>query len=80
MTATDFNNNTATGEARSFAVGGGQVGDLDGDCDVDAADLAQLLGTWGPYEPCPPFLPADLDQKCAVGPFDLAILLGNWGP
>ena len=80
VTATDFNNNTATGEARSFAVGGGQVGDLDGDCDVDAADLAQLLGTWGPYEPCPPFLPADLDQNCAVGPFDLAILLGNWGP
>jgi len=80
VTATDFANNTGTGEALSFAVGGGQPGDLDGDGDVDAADLAQLLGTWGPYEPCPPFIPADLDLDCAVGAFDLAILLGNWGP
>ena len=79
VTATDFNNNTGIGETQSFTVGG-QPGDLDGDCDVDAADLAQLLGAWGRYEPCPPFLPADLDQDCAVGAFDLAILLGNWGP
>ncbi|MCH8241061.1 MAG: hypothetical protein IH897_00460 [Planctomycetes bacterium] len=53
--------------------------DLDGDGDVDAADLAQLLGAWGPYELCPPFLPGDLDQDCSVGAFDLAVLLGNWG-
>ncbi len=53
--------------------------DLDGDGDVDAADLAQLLGSWGPAEPCPPFDPADLNQDCAVGASDLAILLGNWG-
>ncbi|MCZ6651647.1 MAG: hypothetical protein O7D91_01275 [Planctomycetota bacterium] len=52
---------------------------LDGDGDVDAADLAQLLGAWGPYELCPPFLPGDLDQNCSVGASDLAVLLGNWG-
>ncbi|MCH8965008.1 MAG: VCBS repeat-containing protein [Planctomycetes bacterium] len=79
VTATDFNNNTGIGETHSFTVGGGQPGDLDGDCDVDAADLAQLLGAWGPYEPCPPFHPADFDQNCTVGASDLAILLGNWG-
>ena len=54
--------------------------DLDGDGDVDAADLAILLGSWGPYEPCPPFAPADLDEDCTVGAGDLAQLLGNWGP
>ncbi len=79
VTGTDFNNNTGTGETHSFAVGGPPA-DLDGDCDVDAADLAQLLGAWGPYEPCPPYHPADLDQDCAVGASDLAILLGSWGP
>ena len=80
VTATDFNNNTGIGETHSFTVGGGQPGDLDGDCDVDAADLAQLLGAWGPYEPCPPFHPADFDQNCTVGASDLANLLGNGGP
>ncbi len=80
VTATDFNNNIGIGEPQSFSVGGGQPGDLDGDCDIDAADLAQLLGAWGPYEPCPPFLPEDFDQDCTVGASDLAVLLGNWGP
>ncbi len=49
--------------------------DLDGDGAVGAADLAELLGSWGPCEGCP----ADLDGDGAVGPFDLALLLGNWG-
>ncbi len=56
------------------------TGDLDGDGDVDAADLAILLGSWGPYEPCPPFAPADFNEDCTVGAADLAQLLGNWGP
>ena len=55
-------------------------GDNDGDGDVDAFDLAQQLGSWGPYEPCPPFILADIDQDCDVDAFDLAQLLGNWGP
>ena len=50
--------------------------DLDGDGAIGAADLAQLLGNWGPCEDCP----ADLNGDGAVGAFDLAILLGDWGP
>ncbi len=49
--------------------------DLDGDGAVGAADLAELLGSWGPCEGCPP----DLDGDDVVGPFDLALLLGAWG-
>ncbi len=50
-------------------------GDLDGDGQVGAADLALLLGAWngGPG-------PADLDNSGTVGSGDLAILLGAWGP
>ncbi len=58
--------------------GRGLLGDLDNDGDVDAADLAILLGAWGPHDDCPPLHPADLDMDCEVGAEDLAILLGNW--
>ena len=54
--------------------------DFDGDGYVNAADLAQLLGNWGSYEPCPPFGPADFNEDCAVSAADLAQLLGSWGP
>ncbi len=60
--------------------------DLDADGDVDAFDLALLLGNWGPCDaPCTPgdpaqTCPADLDADGTVGPPDLAILLGAWGP
>lgn len=50
--------------------------DLDGDGEVNAADLAQLLGSWGPCEDCP----ADFDGDAVVNAADLAQLLGNWGP
>ena len=52
--------------------------DIDGNGEVDAFDLAILLGSWGQ---CPPddHCPADLDGDGEVGAFDLAILLGNWG-
>ena len=50
--------------------------DLDGDGSVGPADLAILLGTWGPV-PTPD--PPDFDGDGDVDPFDLAILLGNWG-
>ncbi|MCH8851607.1 MAG: PQQ-binding-like beta-propeller repeat protein [Planctomycetes bacterium] len=53
-------------------------GDLDGDGDVDAADLAILLGNWGPCGDCGD-CPADLGGDCMVGAPDLAMLLGNWG-
>ncbi len=58
---------------------GGCLGDLgDKDGEVDASDLAILLGSWGTcrIEPCP----ADLDSSQNVDAADLALLLGNWGP
>lgn len=51
------------------------VGDLNADGQVDAADLAMLLGSWGACLGCP----ADLDGDGAVGGSDLAALLGAWG-
>lgn len=51
------------------------LGDLDGDSAVGAADLAYLLGSWGPCVLCA----ADLDGDGAVGAADLALLLGAWG-
>ncbi len=56
----------------------GLTGDLDGDGGVGPADLAILLGSWGPCAECQD-CPADLDGDCTVGAADLAILLGNWG-
>jgi len=53
----------------------GSPADLDGDGIVGAADLAILLGSWGPCEGCP----ADLDGDGVVDAVDLAILLGSWG-
>ncbi len=62
----------------SEAVGGGGEcsADLDGDGAVGAADLAMLLGAWGPN----PGHPADFNDDGFVGAFDLAQLLGAWGP
>lgn len=52
--------------------------DLDGDGAVTGADLATLLGSWGP---CPDKGPCagDLDGDGAVGGADLAALLAAWG-
>jgi hypothetical protein len=50
--------------------------DLDGDGAVNAADLAQLLGNWGPCEDCP----ADFNGDGVIDATDLAQLLGSWGP
>ncbi len=49
--------------------------DLDGDGAVTAADLAMLLGSWGPCPGCP----ADFDGDGSVSAADLAQLLGAWG-
>jgi hypothetical protein len=48
------------------------AGDLDGDGQVDAADLATLLGAWGGPG-------ADLDGDGSTDASDLAVLLGSWG-
>ncbi len=49
--------------------------DLNGDGVVGAADLAELLGAWGPN----PGHPADLNGDDIVNAADLAQLLGAWG-
>ena len=59
--------------------------DLNSDGYTGAADLAELLGNWGPCaEPCEPGDPAatcaaDFNGDCDVETIDLAILLGAWG-
>ncbi|MDY7109609.1 MAG: hypothetical protein SYC29_13325 [Planctomycetota bacterium] len=55
------------------------IGDLDGDGDVDTADLLQLLGAWGDCPEPPDGCPGDLDDDGDVDTADLLILLGNWG-
>ncbi len=62
-------------------------GDIDADGDVDAADLATMLGNWGE---CPDVndCPSNLVDRVGVGchpedignvsGLDLAMLLGNW--
>lgn len=50
--------------------------DLNGDGQVDGADLAILLGDWGPAKSSP----ADFNDDQQVNGADLAILLGEWGP
>ncbi|MCZ6655018.1 MAG: hypothetical protein O7D91_18575 [Planctomycetota bacterium] len=69
-TSADCNENGVPDQCDSF------IGDLNGDGVVDAADLAILLGSWGPCEQCP----ADFDGDGSVSAADLAILLGSWGP
>ncbi|MBL9118736.1 MAG: hypothetical protein JNL80_02335 [Phycisphaerae bacterium] len=51
------------------------IGDLDNSGVVDGADLAILLGAWGPCPGCP----ADFNASGEVDVADLAILLGAWG-
>jgi len=53
--------------------GGACPADLDGSGDVDPADLAVLLGSWGQSGA------GDLDGSGTVGSEDLAMMLGSWG-
>ncbi len=69
---------TPEGDNHAFFARPLRTGDVNLDAFVDAADLALLLGSWGPCPDCAN-CPADLDGDCTVGPLDLAILLGNWG-
>ncbi|MBL9148553.1 MAG: hypothetical protein JNM94_07655 [Phycisphaerae bacterium] len=52
------------------------TGDLDTDGDVDADDLAVLLGGWGACPGCP----GDLNDSGAVNGQDITLLLAVWGP
>ena len=49
------------------------LGDLNGDGSVDAADLADMLNSWGSGGP------ADLNGDGSVDASDMSILLGNFG-
>ncbi len=51
----------------------GCEGDLDGDGDVDQADLGTLLGAWGAGDG------GDLDGDGDTDQADLGVLLGDWG-
>ncbi|MEY3022931.1 MAG: Dockerin type domain, partial [Planctomycetota bacterium] len=53
-----------------------QPGDFNGDGEIDALDLALLLGSWGdcPEGACP----ADLNCDGVVDALDLSSLLGDW--
>lgn len=55
---------------------GACAADLNDDGGVNAADLALLLGAWGPN----PGGVADLNGDDQVNAADLALLLGAWGP
>lgn len=59
------------------AVSSGLPGDLDGDCDVDIADLAQMLSNYG--TPDPTAQDGDLDGDGDVDIVDLAALLSSYG-
>jgi hypothetical protein len=50
-------------------------GDIDGDGDVDTADLLLLLAAWGPCPGCP----EDINGDGVVNTVDLLLLLANWG-
>ncbi len=52
------------------------VADLNGDMQVDGADLGSLLGSWGSCGACP----ADFNCDLTVDGADLGMLLGSWGP
>ncbi|MBL9120059.1 MAG: hypothetical protein JNL80_09120 [Phycisphaerae bacterium] len=71
-TASDINNNGVPDECEGLEC----PGDLTGDHLVNGADLAVLLGFWGPVGS---FASADIDGSGTVDAGDLAILLGGWG-
>ncbi len=52
--------------------------DLNGDGQVDAIDVALLLGSWG--EPCTQSPCGDLNGDGTIGAADLALQLGAWPP
>ncbi len=53
--------------------------DVSNDCAVGAADIAALIGAWGPCAAAPAECRADLDGDGVVGSIDLAQLVGQWG-
>lgn len=66
--------------ALTIEVAQGPIGDLDGDGDVDQADLGTLLASYGACDGDADFnAAADLDGDGCVGQSDLGLLLSNYG-
>jgi len=80
VTATDWADNTGTGDTLMFEIMGGLIpGDLDEDGIVGIADFLLLLALWGDCpDPCLPACVGDIDEDCTVGITDFLILLANW--
>ena len=55
------------------------IGDLNGDCMVNGADLGLMLGAWGSCGKKGPGCFGDLNDDGAVDGADLGLLLGDWG-
>jgi len=69
-----------TSDVATLTVTGAIPGDVDGDGDVDLADLAALLSAYGACTGDPDFNPAaDFDNSGCVDLADLATLLSNYG-
>ena len=66
----------ATMEQTNILLDSDCVADIDGDDEVNVADLLILIGAWGPCPGCD----ADLDDDGEVNVADLLILIGAWGP
>jgi hypothetical protein len=76
VTVTAVNRDLLPYEGQAEVVeGGGTPGDLDGDGDVDTADLLALLADWGCAGDCLGDVDGDGDTDTA----DLLMLLANWG-
>lgn len=58
---------------------GTALGDTDANGVVDFTDLLTVLGSFGPYFPCPATIPADIDENCEVDFSDVLAVLSNWG-
>jgi hypothetical protein len=68
----------AVDDVRVFASGCAEspcVGDLNGDGQVNGADVGLMLAAWGSSDPA-----ADLTADGLVSGADLGLLLGGWGP
>jgi len=72
--APDENNQNGEEAGSAYVFEMPKLGDIDGDGDVDTADLLALLAAWGN-----PGGPEDLNSDGIVNTADLLILLGNWG-
>ncbi|MHC5113312.1 MAG: FG-GAP-like repeat-containing protein, partial [Planctomycetota bacterium] len=55
------------------------LADLSGNCQVDFADILQVIGNWGVCE-TPTECPPDLTGDGVVGFADILQVIGSWGP